>query len=90
MQDGLRSTDGYVVEDATAATIEPGHDRPNANAVDVVRAAEGRTGTLVVIADGFWFSRHSPIVDLAARYAIPTMYPLSQVRRGGWTNELWR
>jgi len=33
---------------------------------------------LIVTADGFLISRQDQIVGLAARYAIPTMYPLSQ------------
>jgi putative ABC transport system substrate-binding protein len=38
----------------------------------------------VVTADGFLISRQDQIVALAARYAIPAMYPLSQyVTAGG-------
>ena len=46
--------------------------------------AERQIGALVVTADGFLISRRDQIVTLAARYAVPTMYPLSQyVRAGG-------
>jgi putative ABC transport system substrate-binding protein len=39
---------------------------------------------VVVTADGFLISRQDQIVALAARYAIPAMYPLSQyVTAGG-------
>jgi putative ABC transport system substrate-binding protein len=41
-------------------------------------------GALVITADGFLISRQDQIVELAARYAVPTMYPLSQyVTAGG-------
>ena len=39
---------------------------------------ERQISGLVVTADGFLISRQDQIVALAARYAIPTMYPLSQ------------
>ena len=43
-----------------------------------------RIRALVVTADGFLISRQDQIVALAARYAIPAMYPLSQyVMAGG-------
>jgi ABC-type uncharacterized transport system substrate-binding protein len=46
--------------------------------------AERRIGALVVTADGFLISRQHQIVALAARYAVPAMYPLSQyVASGG-------
>jgi putative ABC transport system substrate-binding protein len=45
--------------------------------------AERRIGALVVTADGFLISRHNQIVELAARYAVPTMYPLSQYAAAG-------
>ena len=46
--------------------------------------AERQIGALVVTADGFLISRRDQIVTLAARYAVPTMYPLSQyVATGG-------
>jgi len=46
--------------------------------------AERHIGVLVVTADGFLISRQEQIVRLAARYAVPTMYPLSQyVAAGG-------
>ena len=46
--------------------------------------AQRRIGALVVTADGFLIGRQDQIVALAARYAVPTMYPLSQyVAAGG-------
>jgi putative ABC transport system substrate-binding protein len=39
---------------------------------------EGDIGALVVTADGFLISRQDQIVALAARHALPTIYPLSQ------------
>jgi putative tryptophan/tyrosine transport system substrate-binding protein len=46
--------------------------------------AQRQIGALVVTADGFLISRQDKIVALAARYAVPTMYPLSQyVAAGG-------
>lgn len=46
--------------------------------------AERRIGALVVAADGFLISRHDQIVALAARHAVPAMYPLRQyVSAGG-------
>jgi putative ABC transport system substrate-binding protein len=46
--------------------------------------AERGIRALVVTADGFLISHQSQIVGLAARYAVPTMYPLSQyVAAGG-------
>jgi len=39
---------------------------------------------LIVTADGFLISRQDQIIQLASRYAVPTMYPLSQyVAAGG-------
>jgi len=41
-------------------------------------------GALIVTADGFLIGQQDQIVALAARYAVPTMYPLSQyVAAGG-------
>ena len=41
-------------------------------------------GALIVTADGFLISRQEQIVALAARYGVPTIYPLSQyVEAGG-------
>jgi putative tryptophan/tyrosine transport system substrate-binding protein len=54
--------------------------------IDNVFAAltQRRVGALIVTADGFLISRRDQIVALAARYAVPTMYPLSQyVAAGG-------
>jgi putative ABC transport system substrate-binding protein len=46
--------------------------------------SERHIGAVVVTADGFLISRQDQIVALAARYAIPAMYPLSQyVTAGG-------
>jgi putative tryptophan/tyrosine transport system substrate-binding protein len=46
--------------------------------------AQRQIGALVVTADGFLISRQDQVVALAARYAVPTMYPLSQyVTAGG-------
>ena len=45
--------------------------------------AQRRTGALVVTADGFLFSRQDQIIALAARYTVPTMYPLSQYAAAG-------
>ncbi len=46
--------------------------------------AQRQIAALVVTADGFLIGRQDQIVSLAARYNIPTIYPLSQyVRAGG-------
>jgi putative ABC transport system substrate-binding protein len=45
--------------------------------------AQRQIGALVVTADGFLISRQDQIVALASRYAVPTMYPLSQYVAGG-------
>jgi putative ABC transport system substrate-binding protein len=46
--------------------------------------AERQIGALVVTADGFLIGRQDQLVALAARHAIPTIYPLSQyVAAGG-------
>ncbi|MBV9480215.1 MAG: ABC transporter substrate-binding protein [Acidobacteria bacterium] len=42
------------------------------------RVAERDIGALVVTADGFLISRQDQLVALAARYSVPTIYPLSQ------------
>ena len=48
------------------------------------RLAGRGIGALVVTADGFLIGRQDQIVALAARHAVPTVYPLSQyVRAGG-------
>jgi putative ABC transport system substrate-binding protein len=45
--------------------------------------AQRRVAALVVTADGFFISQAERLVALAARYAIPTMYPLRQYVDGG-------
>ncbi len=46
--------------------------------------AQRQVGALVVTADGFLIGRQDQIVALAARHAVPTIYPLSQyVAAGG-------
>jgi putative ABC transport system substrate-binding protein len=46
--------------------------------------AQRRVGALVVTADGLLIGRQDQIVTLATRYAVPTIYPLSQyVSAGG-------
>jgi putative tryptophan/tyrosine transport system substrate-binding protein len=46
--------------------------------------AERQVGALLVTADGFLIGQQDQLVALAARYAVPTMYPLSQyVTAGG-------
>ena len=45
--------------------------------------AKRQIGALVVSADGFLISRQDQIVELAAHYAVPTMYPLSQYIEAG-------
>jgi len=55
----------------------PGRDEREIDA-SFETLAERRIGAIVVTADGFLISRQDQIVALAARYAIPAMYPLSQ------------
>ena len=46
--------------------------------------AQRKIGALIVTADGFLIGQQDQIIALAARYAVPTMYPLSQyVAAGG-------
>jgi putative tryptophan/tyrosine transport system substrate-binding protein len=45
--------------------------------------ARRKIEALVVAADGFLISRQDQIVRLAAQYAVPTMYPLSQYTAAG-------
>ena len=46
--------------------------------------AQNRVNALIISADGFLIGRQDQLVALADRYAIPTMYPLSQyVTAGG-------
>ena len=48
------------------------------------RLAGRDIGALVITADGFLISRQDQLVTLAARYSVPTIYPLSQyVMAGG-------
>jgi len=47
------------------------------------KIAEHQIGALVVTADGFLLSRPHQIIALAAHYAVPTMYPLSQYAAAG-------
>jgi putative ABC transport system substrate-binding protein len=42
------------------------------------RMVQSRIGALAVTADGFLIEQRDQIVGLASRYAVPTMYPLSQ------------
>lgn len=44
---------------------------------------ERRIGALLLTTDAFLVSRRDQIVALAARHAVPTMYPLSEVVRAG-------
>jgi putative ABC transport system substrate-binding protein len=46
-------------------------------------AAEQKAGGLIVSADPYFTSRRSQIVALAARYAIPAIYPLRQYADAG-------
>ena len=55
----------------------------NAKDVDEIEStfaglASRKVDALLVTADGFLISRRDQIISLAARYAIPTMYPLSE------------
>ena len=45
--------------------------------------SQHRIRALVVTADGFLISRQEQLVGLAARHAVPTMYPLRQYVAGG-------
>jgi putative tryptophan/tyrosine transport system substrate-binding protein len=56
------------------------------NEIDAIFATlrERRIGALLVTADGFFFGREEQLARLAARYAVPTVYPLSDyVAAGG-------
>src|SRR5262245_51015420 len=45
--------------------------------------AQVRTGALLISADAFFISRREQIVALAARYALPTIYPTSECTTDG-------
>jgi putative ABC transport system substrate-binding protein len=48
------------------------------------RLAERQIGALLVTADAFLIGRQDQLIALAARYSVPTIYPLSQyVTAGG-------
>ena len=48
------------------------------------RVAERQIGALLVTADGFLIGRQDQLIALAARYSVPSVYPLSQyVAAGG-------
>jgi putative tryptophan/tyrosine transport system substrate-binding protein len=67
---------------AELAVLAASNDREIDSSFAIV--AERQIGALIVTADGFLISRQDQIVGLAARYAVPTMYPLSQyVAAGG-------
>jgi putative ABC transport system substrate-binding protein len=57
--------------------VLPGRDEREIDA-SFAGLSERKIGALVVTADGFLISRQDQIVALAARHAIPAMYPLSQ------------
>ena len=48
-----------------------------------------QAGALVVMPDPFFFARREQLVALAARYAVPTIYPARDVYRARWPDELW-
>jgi len=63
--------------------VLPGRDEREIDA-SFAELPDRKVGALVVTADGFLISRQDQIVALAARHAIPAMYPLSQyVAAGG-------
>src|ERR1700719_4107934 len=81
----------HQVNDLQAAARVLGHELvvlPGSNEREIDSSfdtiAQRRIGALVVTADGFLISRQDQIIALAARYTVPTMYPLSQyVAAGG-------
>jgi putative ABC transport system substrate-binding protein len=75
----------HQLKDVKAAALALGKelvvlDGSNEQKIDASFAtiAQRRIGALVVTADGFLISRQDQIIALASRYAVPTMYPLSQ------------
>ncbi|OKO75204.1 ABC transporter substrate-binding protein [Bradyrhizobium sp. NAS96.2] len=76
----LRAAAGVIGLDIVVLS---GKDEPEIDA-SFASLHEHRIGAVVVTADGFLISRQDQIVGLAARYAMPTMYPLSEyVLTGG-------
>jgi putative ABC transport system substrate-binding protein len=76
----LRTAAGVIGLDIV---VLPGNDEREIDA-SFASSHERRIGALVVTADGFLISRQDQIIALSARYAVPTMYPLSQyVMAGG-------
>lgn len=74
--------------DAASRTLQQQMAILDAKDVDEIDAAfaglaSRKVDALLVTADGFLISRQDQIVGLAARYAVPTIYPLSQYVIGG-------
>ena len=59
---------------------------------DTVFATLGqlRAGGLVIGSDAFFNGRSEQLAALALRHAVPAILPVSRVRRGRWSDELWR
>jgi len=60
-----------------SASTEPGIDAAFATLVQM------HAGTLLVIADTFFFSRRDQLVALAARHAVPAIYPWREAAMAG-------